>query len=609
MEKDKPPDSKKEYYKCTKSLLKNIVKDNDALIRIKDAVIRANKITITTYQFLKLYCLYELKTNKQLPTIDKNFIEKCIKVVSIGDNRGPPYKDENKKLFDKLTLFYNKEFKKLCVSKKISSSKINQVLNYAKTVIMTAYENNIKCHFINRLFRYVNCVFKEDEKKDIRKVKDDIINDTLKSDKKYHKWIKKNKNKLVPKTYEKSIPYDVKIEPLKYLPFMIHINNQLQKLEAKQFHCFPLRKDVVPKSIELDTAGLLELMIDNDSKQYRNGKNAIEKAKKGLWNKFFNMDNKIFKHGPDYLFDYCIKTDGIAVSLRFIRRDKYGKKVRQKKNNDNNEFPYIDDLSKRQVNKIKKTGKLVYIDPNKGNLLYCVDDDNKFFRYTRKQRLTETQRLKHQKTIDNYKTQHKLKEIETEISDQNSKTCTYTKFKKYLKVKNKANAKLFQYYEKEFIRKLKLRTYINTQRSESRLINNIKKTYGEKGKEIIICHGDWAVSKQMKHIISTPQIGLKRMLKKHFKIYNVDEFRTSCLDYRTEEKNTNAKVITKDGKTKKLHSVLVSTIPKFESSGCKTSYQNRDRNSVLNIRKIVKSWFEKRERPYRYRRDIKLEDN
>ena len=91
------------------------------------------------------------------------------------------------------------------------------------------------------------------------------------------------------------------------------------------------------------------------------------------------------------------------------------------------------------------------------------------------------------------------------------------------------------------------------------------------------------------------------MLNKHFKIYNVDEFITSCLDYRTEKKNTNAKVITKDGKTKKLHSVLVSTIPNLESSGCKTSYQNRDRNSVLNIRKIVKMWFEKR--------DIKLEDD
>lgn len=59
-----------------------------------------------------------------------------------------------------------------------------------------------------------------------------------------------------------------------------------------------------------------------------------------------------------------------------------------------------------------------------------------------------------------------------------------------MKAKNKANVKLFEHYEKEFIRKLKLRTYINTQRSESKLIHNMKKIYDENKKEIVICHGD-----------------------------------------------------------------------------------------------------------------------
>jgi hypothetical protein len=611
MKSKKPPDLP--FYKCIKCPIKNIIKDDNALYRIKDAVIKTNKIIISTYQFMKLYCLHELKVTQSLPIIDKNFVNKCIMVVSNGDNRGPPLKCENKILFEKLSKFYDKEFKQLCVGEKQSSKKINQILNYSIVVIITSYENNIKCHFINRLFRYINKVFHDDNKdtkketiKELKKVKNDILNNTLKSDKKYHKWIKKNRTKLIPKEYNKSIPYDVKKEPLKYFPFMIHINNQLQKLEMKQFHCFPLRKDVVPKSIELDTAGLLELMIDNDSKKYRNGKNAIEQAKKELWGKFFKTDNCVFKHGKNYIFDYSIKTDGISISIRFIRKDKYGKKVRQQKNIDNNDFIYIDNLKKKEIKNIKQNCNVVYIDPNKGNLIYCVDNNNKFFRYTRKQRLRETQRLKHQKIINNFKDENNLKEIETSISDKNSKTCNYVKFKQYLKAKNKANDKLFEHYEKEFIRKLKLRTYINTQRSESKLINNMKKIYSENKKEIVICHGDWGISKQMKHIISTPQIGMKRMLKKYFKVYNVDEFRTSCLDNRTEEKNNNAFIKRKNGKNKKLHSVLVSTIPKLNSSECKTSYQNRDRNSVLNIRKIVKMWFDKKERPYRYRRNIKL---
>ena len=55
-----------------------------------------------------------------------------------------------------------------------------------------------------------------------------------------------------------------------------------------------------------------------------------------------------------------------------------------------------------------------------------------FFRYSRKQRLNETQRIIHQKTINNYKTQHKLKKVETSISKENSKTCNYEKFMEYL---------------------------------------------------------------------------------------------------------------------------------------------------------------------------------
>lgn len=70
-------------------------------------------------------------------------------------------------------------------------------------------------------------------------------------------------------------------------------------------------------------------------------------------------------------------------------------------------------------------------------MIYYVDDNDKFFRYTRKQRLRETQRLKHQKIINDFKNENNLKGIETSISDQNSKTCNYVKFKQYWKQKIK----------------------------------------------------------------------------------------------------------------------------------------------------------------------------
>ena len=63
------------------------------------------------------------------------------------------------------------------------------------------------------------------------------------------------------------------------------------------------------------------------------------------------------------------------------------------------------------------------------------------------------------------------------------------------------------------VRKLKLRLYINTQRSENNLINNIKKKYGD---NLVLIIGNGNVNPSMKYIISTPNKGLKKLLSKHY---------------------------------------------------------------------------------------------
>ena len=80
----KPPDK----YKCKKGIIKNVITDNEALKRIKDAVITMNKITIYTYQFLKAYYIYCLDNNLEIPVVDENFISLIFKTISIADGRG-----------------------------------------------------------------------------------------------------------------------------------------------------------------------------------------------------------------------------------------------------------------------------------------------------------------------------------------------------------------------------------------------------------------------------------------------------------------------------------------------------------------------------------------
>ena len=57
-----------------------------------------------------------------------------------------------------------------------------------------------------------------------------------------------------------------------------------------------------------------------------------------------------------------------------------------------------------------------------------------------------------------------VKEIETELSKINKKTCDYDTFKNYTKSKNEINKLLEKHYEKDMFRKLKFNLFINTHR-------------------------------------------------------------------------------------------------------------------------------------------------
>ena len=636
------PLTKYSVYKSKKGILNKKIIKNNYLIKIRESVIRVHHIIVTTMQFIKAYCLYQIKNNKPIPEINIDFVDMCIKAVTIKDTRGPSFKGTNKDLLETLQDYYVNEFEGTLRESKISTTKLNQTLKYARDQIITAYENNINMHFISRLFRYVNCVFGEKNKDELSElkgkelterkhelrreymiVKNDILNGTNKAPEIYTKWIKINRPLLIPTNYEESIPYDLKVDPQKYIKYMIYMNNELEIIGRKQFHCFPLRTDLVPKFIRLDTASLLELMYDTDTKKMRDN---LKAYKKEIWNKIFKMSNKMFKYGKKdnledneniYVFDYAIMTDGISIVSLFVRRDQFEKifKLNPKPIKNKKEFLYIDEIPE-EIDTLKKKYNIIYVDPGKDNIIYCLNDSdqdlnnsNIFFRYTRTQRLNETGRLHNQELIKKFKKDRDLNKIEKEISEQNSKTINYTKFMEYLKVKNKANSKLFIEYEEEFFRKMKLRTYICTKRSESKLVRNIKNIYGQNNnKEILMIYGDCNIGKQLRGIISTPMIGIKRMLSRNFRLLNIDEFRTSCLDYRTEERVQNA-CVKKGNKKKAIHRVLVSKIREGLNGKPIYSYQNRDKNAVRNMRKIFNYYLKYKERPNRYDRSLKIDNN
>jgi uncharacterized protein YcgL (UPF0745 family) len=152
----------------------------------------------------------------------------------------------------------------------------------------------------------------------------------------------------------------------------------------------------------------------------------------------------------------------------------------------------------------------------------------------------------------------------------------------------------------EIFRKYKWYGYINKKKEESNLVNQIKNTFG---KDTIINFGDWSIGKQMKNHISTPNLGLKRKLAEHFTVYNLDEFRTSKLNYKTEEICENLYLPDKNNNIRKLHSVLT-----YQTESKRSGCINRDNNSVNNMIKLVDYYLLNKDRPEKFKRSYKLDD-
>jgi len=271
--------------------------------------------------------------------------------------------------------------------------------------------------------------------------------------------------------------------------------------------------------------------------------------------------------------------------------NKKNKKIRKSEKKEE-EFPYIDELTDDELENVKSSNK-IYIDPGKRNLLMMKDDTGKYYRYSNQERLFETKRNKYNRLMENRKKGNGIKIKENELSSCKSNSCNDEKFKEYIKKKNEINNCLMEQYEDIFYRKQKLYGHINRNRSDSNLINKIKEKYGN---ESIIIMGDWSIPKQMKNMISTPNLRLKRILAKRFKLYNFDEYRTSKINYKTGTECENLEVKDKKGALIELHHVLRYQI------GKRSECINRDKNAVNNYEKIIKHWLLTKERLEPYKR-------
>ena len=146
MEKE-PPDLS--YYKCIKTSLKSIAKNDFVISKINDTAVMANKIVIHSLQFLKLYLIHLYDSNEKLPIINKQFINSILKTVCSSSSKGRPPSETTKGIKDTLKIFYDLHYKDL-QGEELNYVYMNTILDYLCIDIITMYENNIK-HLIQEI--------------------------------------------------------------------------------------------------------------------------------------------------------------------------------------------------------------------------------------------------------------------------------------------------------------------------------------------------------------------------------------------------------------------------------------------------------------------------
>ena len=637
-------------YKCVKTSLKSIIKNGTTLPIINKMVCNMNQIVVHTYHFLKLYCINQFNTTGTLPIIDKKFVVLIMKTIAEADIRGRKFGENSNMIKNKLEIFYDDVYEPLMMERrKLSYTNLSNMLEYEATSIVTCISNHIQENFDKMLNRYINIMFNKKKLDDmnpdasklfyirstLKKIKNDILHNENKSDEKYTKFINNFKNTILKDVnVNKSLMYMAKSKPLDLLIVLIRMSVEGEKISLKHqpsdevgqlfnvINCFPTRKSIIPKYVDIDISIIITNFVNDDIGYYNENKLACSDE---LWDMFFKTGMSVFKKNG-YTFNRRISTDGVGCSISFVREDlfnpfekTYVPKMKKPKG-------YSDDL---YVNKLTQSEKdyclskqLVGIDPGKNDLIHCSNgiikkihkSNGKIFRkachynYSQKLRKETIKSDIYAKKIDKDKKDHgvifrtngsrkkeilTIKEVENKLSSMNSSSCMWINVLKYIKNKNEVNDALMGYYKKHMYRQLKWYSFINKQKSDVEIVNRFKSKFGSSKKTAILI-GDYEQIKQMKYKEPSKGKSIRKLFRDHgYKVYLVDEFRTSCMLYEEGEKLINVR---------NCHTLLGSKILNGKMSvnkpdnymktliagGYIPTIINRDLNASLNIR--LKGW-------------------
>ncbi|KAJ1772606.1 hypothetical protein LPJ74_001322 [Coemansia sp. RSA 1843] len=342
---------------------------------------------------------------------------------------------------------------------------------------------------------------------------------------------------------EKGLYYDIKYDPIKHIKTFFLLARFFQQTKPRSFQCIPLRTQWIPCHVHIDKAILCQWFL-------------------GVMNKGQKLTNDLWDEGGK-VFEGSVQTDGVSISI--FKKCKAKKKINNSTDQTNNiktpdtasaaktktpkskkgkgedgfEFEYIGSVDQDKLCAME--GKCVLIDPGRRNLLFCMHEYSSIgnpwlFRFTRNHKAKLTRSTKFRRILEAAKKmypENAIIEAERRLAEVPCTTVDLGEFKRFIEVQAEVWPLLSKFYsctqtnrtnKKPLHRQLRLAAYLNSQRADHILANLIHEQFGP---DPVLILGNWSAD-TCKYHEPIQGVGMRRMLRKHgFKVYLLDEFRTS----------------------------------------------------------------------------------
>ncbi|CAH6420679.1 Hypothetical protein UVM_LOCUS212 [uncultured virus] len=338
-------------------------------------------------------------------------------------------------------------------------------------------------------------------------------------------------------------------------------------------------------------------------RRQRDDPNDMREERDALWYSLFNRRRLQVGAGNRWTFSHRIQTDGVSASVHYVRTPESppksvasakpkcpSKRKRMRSDEDANVLPPLPDLTGRVV---------VGVDPGMVDLISCTSDDatktGARLRYTAVQRRKEggAKRAARMRQ-ENLDRNPDAKRAQAALGDADSRDSRSDLFAGYLRKQFAAQEPLLRHYADDHrYRALRWSCFRHRQRSEARLVRNMKRKFGN---DAVLAYGAWAkpAGFAIKGTVGGPGVGLRRMLSKHFTVVVVPEWHTTETCHRCFRRGQVGKM----GEVKKRPSmsprwghlkkekrplVDVRALRRCQNAKCGV-WMNRDYNAAMNIR-------------------------